>query len=111
MRVLIVEDDRMMSGLLQRGLHEEHHVVSSALDGRTGLELAKSYQFDVIVLDRMLPGIDGLEVMRRLRTTGNASPILMLTARDSVVDIVKALDVGADDCLRKPFSFPVSTSF
>jgi two-component system OmpR family response regulator len=78
MRVLIIEDDRMMSGLLQRGLHEEQHVVSSALDGRTGLELAKSYQFDVIVLDRLLPGIDGLEVMRRLRTTGNASPVLML---------------------------------
>jgi DNA-binding response OmpR family regulator len=104
-RVLIIEDDRTMTELLQRGLQEEYHVVSSALDGRTGLELAKSYQFDVIVLDWMLPGIDGLEVMRRLRMTGTASPILMLTARDAVFDIVTALDIGADDCLTKPFSF------
>jgi DNA-binding response OmpR family regulator len=105
MRVLVIEDDRAMSGLLLKGLQEEHHVVSSALDGRAGLELAKSYQFDVIVLDWMLPGIDGLEVMRRLRTVGNSSPVLMLTARDAVFDIVKALDVGADDYLAKPFSF------
>lgn len=105
MRVLVIEDDRTMSGLLQKGLEEENHVVSAALDGRAGLELAKSYQFDVIVLDWMLPGIDGLEVMRRLRTVGNPSPVLMLTARDAVFDIVKALDVGADDYLAKPFSF------
>ena len=106
MRVLIIEDDPAISGQPQRGLQEEHHVVSSAPDGRTGFELAKSSEFDVIVLDWMLPGIDGLDVMRRLRKTGNASPILMLTARHSVLDIVKALDVGADDCLKKPFSFP-----
>ena len=105
MRVLIVEDDRAMSALLQQGLQEEYHVVSSALDGKTGLELAKSYEFDVIVLDWMLPGIDGIEVMRRLRTVGNVSPVLMLTARDAIVDAVKALDVGADDYLAKPFAF------
>ena len=93
-----------MAGLLQKGLEEEQHVVSSALDGRTGLELAKAYQFDVIVLDWMLPEMDGLEVARRLRTRGNGAPILMLTARDTVSDIVKALDVGADDYLTKPFS-------
>jgi DNA-binding response OmpR family regulator len=104
MRVLIIEDDRAMSGLLQKGLEEEQHVVSSALDGRTGLELAKTYQFDVIVLDWMLPEMDGLEVARRLRSRGNGAPILMLTARDTVSDIVKALDVGADDYLTKPFS-------
>jgi DNA-binding response OmpR family regulator len=104
MRVLIIEDDRAMAGLLQKGLEEEQHVVSSALDGRTGLELAKAYQFDVIVLDWMLPEMDGLEVARRLRTRGNGAPILMLTARDTVSDIVKALDVGADDYLTKPFS-------
>ncbi|HWW50453.1 MAG TPA: response regulator transcription factor [Verrucomicrobiae bacterium] len=104
MRVLIIEDDRAMAGLLQKGLEEEHHVVSSAPDGRTGLELATSYQFDVIVLDWMLPEMDGLEVARRLRTRGNGAPILMLTARDTVSDIVKALDVGADDYLTKPFS-------
>jgi DNA-binding response OmpR family regulator len=105
MRVLIIEDDRAMAGLLQKGLEEEHHVVSSAPDGRTGLELATSYQFDVIVLDWMLPEMDGLEVARRLRTRGTGAPILMLTARDAVSDIVKALDVGADDYLTKPFSF------
>jgi DNA-binding response OmpR family regulator len=105
MRVLIIEDDPSMSGLLEKGLREENHVVSSALDGRTGLDLAESYQFDVIVLDWMLPGMDGLELARRLRKGGNATPILMLTARDAVPDIVKGLDAGADDYLAKPFSF------
>jgi DNA-binding response OmpR family regulator len=105
MRVLIIEDDRAMAELLRKGLQEEHHVVSAALDGRMGLELASSYQFDVIVLDWMLPGIDGLEVMRRLRKRENSASILMLTARDSISDTVRALDFGADDYLTKPFSF------
>jgi DNA-binding response OmpR family regulator len=105
MRVLIVEDDRNMAGLLQKGLEEENHMVSVAAEGRTGLELAESYQFDVIVLDWMLPGMDGLEVARRLRKAGKTTPILMLTARDAVPDIVKGLDAGADDYLTKPFSF------
>ncbi|MGH9690674.1 MAG: response regulator transcription factor [Candidatus Acidiferrales bacterium] len=105
MRVLIIEDDRAMAGLLQKGLGEESHVVSVAPDGRIGLELAESYQFDVIVLDWMLPRMDGLEVARRLRKVRNKTPILMLTARDAVPDIVKGLDVGADDYLTKPFSF------
>jgi DNA-binding response OmpR family regulator len=104
MRVLIIEDDRNMAGLLRRGLEEENHIVSLALEGRAGLELAESYQFDVIVLDWMLPGMDGLEVARRLRKGGKATPILMLTARDAVPDIVKGLDAGADDYLTKPFS-------
>ncbi|MGH9830189.1 MAG: response regulator, partial [Blastocatellia bacterium] len=76
MRVLLVEDDRNMAGLLQKGLEEDHHIVSLALDGRAGLELGESYQFDVIVLDWMLPGLDGLEVARRLRRGGKAAPIL-----------------------------------
>ncbi|HVB59114.1 MAG TPA: response regulator transcription factor [Candidatus Acidoferrales bacterium] len=105
MRVLIIEDDRAMACLLQKGLGEESHVVSVAPDGRIGLELAESYQFDVIVLDWMLPRMDGLEVARRLRKVRNKTPILMLTARDAVPDIVKGLDVGADDYLTKPFSF------
>lgn len=105
MRVLVVEDDRAMAGLLEKGLAEENHVVSVAADGRAGLELAEAYKFDVIVLDWMLPKMDGLEVARRLRKDRNATPILMLTARDSVPDIVKGLDVGADDYLTKPFSF------
>jgi len=105
MRVLIVEDDTNMAGLLRKGLEEENHVVSAAAEGRVGLDLAESYQFDVIVLDWMLPGMDGAEVARRLRKGGNATPILMLTARDAVPDIVKGLDAGADDYLTKPFSF------
>lgn len=105
MRILIVEDDKNMAGLLRKGLKEENHVVSLAADGRAGLDLAESYQFDVIVLDWMLPSMDGAEVARRLRKGGNATPILMLTARDAVPDIVKGLDAGADDYLTKPFSF------
>jgi len=105
MRILLVEDDRAMAGLLQKGLTEESHMVSLASDGRAGLEMAEAYPFDVIVLDWMLPRMDGLEVARRLRRERNATPILMLTARDDVPDIVKGLDVGADDYLTKPFSF------
>ena len=105
MRVLIVEDDRNLAGLLQKGLEEENHIVSLAPDGRAGLEFAGSFEFDAIVLDWMLPGLDGLEVARRLRKSGKATPILMLTARDAVPDIVRGLDAGADDYLTKPFSF------
>ena len=105
MRVLVIEDDKAMAGLLQKGLQEENHVVSVANDGRSGLQLAADYQFDVIILDWMLPGMDGLEVSRRLRKDGNTTPILMLTARDAVPDIVRGLDAGTDDFLTKPFSF------
>ncbi|HTS12228.1 MAG TPA: response regulator transcription factor [Candidatus Limnocylindrales bacterium] len=105
MRILIVEDDRTMADLLKRGLTEENHIVSVASDGPEGLALSESYQFDVIVLDWMLPRLDGVEVARRLRKNGRAVPILMLTARDAVPDIVKGLDAGVDDYLTKPFSF------
>ncbi|HTU36300.1 MAG TPA: response regulator transcription factor [Candidatus Acidoferrum sp.] len=105
MRVLIVEDDRRMAELLQKGLEEENHVVSVAHNGAEGLEMTQSYQFDVLVLDWMLPRMDGLEVARRVRKSGRSTPILMLTARDAVPDIVKGLDAGADDYLTKPFSF------
>ena len=105
MRLLVIEDDRSMASLLQRGLQEENHVVSVAHDGRTGLDLAAGYQFDVILLDWMLPQMDGLEVSRRLRKDGNSTPILMITARDAVPDVVKGLDAGTDDFLTKPFSF------
>lgn len=94
-----------MVGLLKKGLEEETHVVSIAVEGRAGLELAQSYEFDVIVLDWMLPGIEGIEVARRIRKSGKVTPILMLTARDAVPEIVKGLDAGADDYLTKPFSF------
>jgi DNA-binding response OmpR family regulator len=105
MRVLIVEDDRSMAALLQRGLQEENQVVTLAFDGQSGLDIAKSYEFDVVVLDWMLPLMDGPEVARRLRRIGISFPILMLTARDAVPDVVKGLDAGADDYLTKPFSF------
>lgn len=105
MRVLVVEDDKAMAALLQKGLQEENHVPSVAHDGPTGLELAADYQFDVIILDWMLPGMDGPQVSRRLRKGGNTTPILMLTARDAVPDIVEGLDAGTDDFLTKPFSF------
>jgi DNA-binding response OmpR family regulator len=107
MRLLIVEDEREMAQLLKVGLEEENHIVSLTFDGISGLELARTCDFDVIILDVMLPKLDGFEVARRLRAKGNRTPILMLTARDTVPDVVKGLDLGADDYLTKPFSFAV----
>src|SRR5579864_6975208 len=106
MRILIVEDEKKMAAVLKKGLEAQNHRVTLAFDGRAGLELGFT-DFDVIVLDLMLPFIDGFEVARRLRKNGNQTPILMLTARDAVPDIVKGLDLGADDYLTKPFSFEV----
>jgi DNA-binding response OmpR family regulator len=105
MRVLIVEDEKKMAELLKKGLEEEHHSVSIAHDGPTGLEMAELYEFDAVVLDIMLPGMDGFEVARRMRRNKSQTPILFLTARDAVPDVVKGLDVGADDYLTKPFAF------
>jgi two-component system, OmpR family, response regulator MprA len=107
MRILVVEDDAKMAELLRRGLVGQGHSVDVAADGIKGLEKSQAMPFDAIVLDVMLPGIDGLNVAKRLRAGGNRVPILMLTARDSVPDIVRGLDVGADDYLTKPFSFDV----
>jgi DNA-binding response OmpR family regulator len=107
MRILIVEDEKKMGAVLKKGLEADNHRVTLAHDGRTGLELAATTEFDVVVLDLMLPVIDGFEVARRLRKNNNQTPILMLTARDAVPDIVKGLDLGADDYLTKPFSFEV----
>jgi DNA-binding response OmpR family regulator len=106
-QVLVVEDERRMSELLKRTLSEEGHQVVLARDGREGFELARSSPFDVIVLDVMLPGIDGFTIARRLRESRNQTPILMLTARDAAADIVRGLDCGADDYLAKPFSIDV----
>jgi DNA-binding response OmpR family regulator len=105
MHVLIVEDEKKMAGLLKKGLEEENHSVTLAFDGVTALEMAQGLEFDAIVLDLMLPGIDGYEVARRLRKNRNETPILILTARDTVPDVVKGLDLGADDYMTKPFSF------
>ena len=105
MRVLVVEDEVKMAGLLKRGLEEEGYAVDTAGDGREALWLATENPYDAIVLDVMLPDLDGFEVCRRLRDAGRWSPVLMLTARDAVPDRVEGLDAGADDYLTKPFSF------
>jgi DNA-binding response OmpR family regulator len=105
MRVLIVEDEQEMAELLAQGLTGEGHSTALAYTGIDGLQLAQIYSFDAIVLDLMLPGIDGFEVARRLRQNQNRTPILILTARDALPDIVKGLDTGADDYITKPFSF------
>jgi DNA-binding response OmpR family regulator len=106
-RILIVEDDRKMADILKRGLEEETHAVTLAHTGPDGLAAAQSSGFDAIVLDVMLPGLDGFRIAQRLRAAHNQTPILMLTARDSVPDLVHGLDIGADDYLTKPFSFEV----
>jgi two-component system OmpR family response regulator len=105
MRALIVEDQAKMANLLCRGLREEGYAADVALTGERAITMANGAEYDVIVLDVMLPGIDGFEVCRRLREAGVRSPALMLTARDAVEDRAAGLDAGADDYLPKPFSF------
>jgi DNA-binding response OmpR family regulator len=103
MRILIVEDDRKMAGILQESLEKQHHRIELAFTGNEGLEVACSHQFEAIILDAMLPGIDGFCVARSLRESRVATPIVMLTARDATSDVVKGLDSGVDDYLTKPF--------
>jgi DNA-binding response OmpR family regulator len=105
MKLLIVEDEVRMADLLRKGLTEEGHMVTCASDGAEGLALAKAYEFDVIILDIMMPKLTGYELAKRLRAEKIHTPILMLTAKDSVPDIVRGLDLGADDYMTKPFSF------
>src|SRR5436189_3335800 len=105
MRVLIVEDEIKMAGLIRRGLTKEGMAADVAIKGEDALWMAEATEYDAIVLDVMLPGIDGFEVCRRLRAAAVWAPILMLTARDAVRDRVAGLDGGADDYLTKPFSF------
>jgi two-component system OmpR family response regulator len=104
-RVLIVEDEVKMAGLIRRGLREEGMAADVAIRGEDALWMAAATTYDAIVLDVMLPGLDGFETCRRLRDDAIWSPVLMLTARDSVEDRVAGLDGGADDYLTKPFSF------
>jgi two-component system OmpR family response regulator len=105
MRVLVVEDEAKLAGLLSRGLRRQGMGTDVAVDGEQAVVLASATAYDVILLDVMLPGVDGFEVCRRLRRASVWSPTLMLTARDSVEDRVHGLDSGADDYLAKPFSF------
>jgi len=104
MHVLVVEDEQRLAYLLRRVLLEERHSVDVAHDGNTGLDLALSDTYDVVVLDIMLPGIDGIEVCQQMRAERIMSPVLMLTARGSVEDRVTGLNAGADDYLTKPFA-------
>src|SRR5580698_1379255 len=106
MRVLVIEDEPRMLHLLQQGLRERGCAVMTARDGQSGLDVASGCTFDAIVLDIGLPGIDGYEIIRELRRRRQQTPILALTARDSEDDIIRGLDLGADDYMTKPFSFP-----
>src|SRR5690348_13678329 len=105
MRVLIVEDEVKMASLLRRGLSEEGHLAEVATDGETAVAMARASAYDAIVLDVMLPRLDGFSACRQMRESGVWTGVLMLTARDSVQDRVAGLDCGADDYLAKPFSF------
>lgn len=107
MKVLVVEDDQRMASLLNQGLTEEGYVVVTAHTGTEGYSIASTSPFDLIVLDVMLPGMDGFELARRLRRSQILTPILLLTARDTKQDMIQGLDLGADDYLTKPFDFEV----
>ncbi len=104
MHILVVEDEQRLAALVRRVLVEERHAVDVAYDGDTGLDLADSDTYDLVILDVMLPGMDGFEVCRQMRADGVETPVLMLTARGAVEDRVAGLNVGADDYLVKPFA-------
>ncbi len=105
MRTLLIEDEVKMSGFIKRGLTAERYAVDTARDGRSGLELASTFQYDLIILDLMLPEMDGSEVLRRLRRHNSSVPVIILSARDAIQDKVTNLELGADDYITKPFAF------
>ena len=105
MKILVVEDEKKVSSFIKRGLEEEKYDVDTAYDGEEGLKMAIAGQYDAIVLDWMLPKQDGLGVLKELRAQKRITPVLMLTAKDTVEDIVAGLDSGSDDYLTKPFAF------
>jgi two-component system copper resistance phosphate regulon response regulator CusR len=105
MRVLLVEDEDKVAGVVTRALQEERLAVDVARDGAEGLELAVSNPYDLVVLDLMLPGLDGTELIKRLRRSNTEVPVLVLTARDAVSDKIRNFEAGADDYLTKPFAF------
>jgi DNA-binding response OmpR family regulator len=106
-RILVIEDEKRLVAALKRGLEAEGYSVDVALDGRTGLWMGTENSYDAVVLDIMLPEMNGYQVCRQLRDAGNWAPILMLTAKDGELDEAEALDTGADDFLTKPFSYVV----
>src|ERR1700733_1708430 len=105
MRILLLEDEPKVSALVKRGLTAERYAVDVIADGREGLEYAEAYPYDLILLDLMLHGLSGVEVLQRIRRTNQFVPVLVLTARDTVEDKVKLFECGADDYLTKPFAF------
>lgn len=105
MRFLVVEDEKKVAGFIKRGLEQEGYAVDLALDGMDGEELAMATSYDMIVLDIMLPRKDGLEVLKTIKEGGIKAPVILLTARDSVEDRVRGLNLGADDYITKPFAF------
>lgn len=105
MKILLVEDEHKIANSIKQGLEQEHYVVDVAYDGTTGYDLASEETYDLLILDRMLPGIDGIEICARLRKQANHTPILMLTAKTQITDRVEGLNSGADDYLTKPFAF------
>ncbi len=105
MRILIVEDEKKIAEFIKRGLKEENYAVDAAFDGLEGLRMAEENPYDLLILDIMLPGMDGVELCKKLRAGGFLNPIMMLTAKDLVEDKVKGLDSGANDYLTKPFAF------
>ncbi|MBI1919861.1 MAG: response regulator transcription factor [Geobacter sp.] len=105
MKILVVEDEKKVASFIKRGLEEEKYEVDTAFDGEEGLSKALATEYEVIVLDVMLPKMDGVAVIKEMRARKNRTPVLMLTAKDSVDDIVAGLDSGSDDYLTKPFAF------
>ena len=105
MRILLVEDEKKLSELIERALKAERYAVDVALDGQRGWEMAEAYEYDLIILDLMLPILSGTEILRRIRRKNQQVPILILTARDATVEKVENFEAGADDYLTKPFAF------
>ncbi|MCD7715602.1 MAG: response regulator transcription factor [Lachnospiraceae bacterium] len=110
MRILLAEDERDLNRIITKKLTSEGYSVDSCFDGKEALDFLTSAEYDAAILDIMMPGMDGLSVLRTLRSAGNSTPVLFLTARDSIADRVKGLDLGANDYLVKPFSFDELTA-
>ncbi len=105
MRILVVEDDQKILGALKRGLERQSYAVDAIADGDEGLQMALSEPYDLVILDRMLPGTEGLDILKRMRDSSIQTPVLLLTAKDKVLDRAEGLNAGADDYLVKPFAF------